>query len=404
MRESLRPVLIDVTRLVSRSWTRRRSTGIDRVCYAYLRQYRHRALAVVQHRGMIRVLGYRRSDQLFDMLLAPSRGFRAKFAAWFPAAFFGPAPAIDLAGLTYLNVSHTDFDLTEQIDWIERNRLRPVYFVHDLIPILRPDLSRPHAVARHQGRVRRALRHAEVIVVASQVVARDLAAYARSHSLRLPRIVIAPLAGQDLFAQPAGKTAARREDRPHFVCVGTIEPRKNHALLLDVWTELADRLGDDTPVLTIAGQTGPMTGTILDPLRKRAGLSRHVSVRHDCRDAELAGLVANASALLFPSLAEGFGLPLVEGLAAGTPVIASDIPIFREIGQGCAQLIDPGNPAAWRDAICAAAGIPVCHDTRAARADAFAAPSWADHFELVEAAIMPGGLKTASACESSLVA
>ena len=68
-----RAVLLDVTRLVSRSWTARQSSGIDRVCYAYLKHFRPRALAVVQHRGVVRVFDARRSERLFDLLLGPDQ-------------------------------------------------------------------------------------------------------------------------------------------------------------------------------------------------------------------------------------------------------------------------------------------------------------------------------------------
>ena len=233
MRDTVRPVLLDVTRLIRRSWSGRRSTGIDRVSYAYLDHFRHRALAVVQLRGVIRVLDHALSEQLFEMLLAPSAGFRTKFTAFVPRILLAGRPSVDLEGLTYLNVSHTDFDMDAHWRWIARKGLRPVVFVHDLIPIRDPQLSRPFAVSRHLGRVRAALRYAEQIVVSSSQVAIDLRAFAAEQGMECPPLIVAPLAGE---AFEAPDPAPMQED-PFFLCVGTIEPRKNHALLFDIWRD-----------------------------------------------------------------------------------------------------------------------------------------------------------------------
>jgi len=392
------PVLIDVTRLISRSWTARQPTGIDRVCYAYLDHFRHRAFAVLQHRGVIRVLDRSRSDELFDLLTAPATRFRRRFAKWVSKAVFAPEPAIDLEGLVYLNVSHTDFDLREHFNWIESRCLRPVYLIHDLIPVRHPEFSRPRAVRRHLGRVELALRHAAQIVVASEAVKADLRAYAASNGFEMPSVVVAPIAGAEL-GKPCEPCST-----PHFLCLGTIEPRKNHRLLLDIWSDLAARLGEATPRLTIVGQSGPMTGTILDPLKRTPTLSRHVEWREKCDDAELGGLLSSAHAILFPSLAEGFGLPLVEALQAGTPVIASDIPVFREIAQGEATLLDPTDRQGWISAILDHAREPASLAERWMRKTRFAAPQWSDHFERVERALAQTGLPSAAPCESSLAA
>ena len=397
MRDTVRPVLLDVTRLVSRSWTARRSTGIDRVCYAYLKHYRYRALAVVQYRGVIRVLDHAMSDRLFEMLLAPSRGFRASFAAFLSRILFARKPAIDLAGLTYLNLSHTDFDLSDHGNWVAREGLRPVYFIHDLIPILQPQLSRPHAVARHMGRVLSALRSAEQIVVSSQTVAVDLHQFAAQMGLPVPQLIVAPIAGEAFVPRP--------QDLPdtYFLCVGTIEPRKNHAVLIEAWRGLAARLGKNAPKLVIAGQTGPMTGDILGPLSSPA-LSQHIELKAKCDDRELADLMSNASALLFPSVAEGFGLPLAEALRMGTPAIASDIPVFRELGQGIPTLVAAKDAMAWQDAILHRLENPISAADRRLNAASYVAPTWEEHFRVVEGEIASSGLKTHAHYESSLAA
>ena len=386
-----RDALLDVTRLVSRSWTSRQSSGIDRVCYAYLKHFRPRALAVVQHRGVVRVFDARRSERLFDLLLGPDQEFRRKLVAFAPGALANPVPETRLAGMTYLNTSHTDFDLAAHHDWVARSGVRAVYFIHDLIPVLHPEFTRPHAVKRHLGRVREALRHGGGIVTSSHVVARDLAAFAKSEGLDCETPLVAPIAGETF------EGAGDQDGEPFFLAVGTVEPRKNHRLLFDIWRGLASRLGEATPKLVLVGQQGPLTGDILAPLADPA-LAAHVEWRASCDDAELAQLIASARAMLMPSFAEGFGLPLVEALAMGTPVVANDIPIFREIGQGAALLLDPANPAAWTEAIATMTSTP------RPQAKPFDAPTWPAHFARLESWLAPRALKSGAACESSLAA
>ncbi len=386
-----RDILLDVTRLVSRSWTSRQSSGIDRVCYAYLKHFRPRALAVVQHRGVVRVFDARRSERLFDLLLGPTRGFRRKLLAFAPGALADPVPEARLAGMTYLNTSHTDFDLAAHHDWVTRSGVRAVYFIHDLIPVLHPEFTRPHAVKRHLGRVREALRHGSDIVTGSHVVARDLAAFAKREGLDCEAPLVAPIAGATFNG--AGDQAGA----PFFLAVGTVEPRKNHRLLFEIWRGLASRLGEATPKLVLVGQRGPLTGDILAPLGDPA-IAAHVEWRACCDDAQLAQLMASARALIMPSLAEGFGLPLVEALELRTPVVASDIPIFREIGQGAPLLLDPANPGAWAEAVATMASTP------RPPAKPFDAPTWRAHFARLESWLAPHALKSGAACESSLAA
>ncbi len=186
---------------------------------------------------------------------------------------------------------------------------------------------------------------------------------------------MAPLAGEDL---PADTGARAVPAAPFFLYVATIEPRKNHRLLLDLWQDLVVRLGPQTPRLVLVGQTGPMTGDLLAPLAQVPGLAAHVEHRTACPDEELAALIHDARALLMPSLAEGFGLPVVEALQVGTPVIASDLPVFREVAQGAACLVDPADRGGWSHAILAALQEP------ARRVEGFTMPRWPEHFHVVE--------------------
>lgn len=374
-----RPFLFDATRLISRSWTRRLSTGIDRVCYAYLDRFASLSHAVVQHRGMFRILTAGHSERLFEILRGPDAHFRHRLALLAPGAIAEGRTGTDTGGAVYLNVSHTDFDLADHARWAERCRLRPVYLIHDLIPVTHPELCRPHAVVRHRGRVTGALRTAAGIVVNSRATAADLERFAMRERLPLPPVLAAPLGLAALAGSPPATAP-----QPYFVCVGTIEPRKNHAMLLQVWRQLIRRTGDRTPRLVLIGQWGVNADHVRAMLHGDAVLREHVTMLTRCPDAELGGWIAGARALLMPTLAEGFGLPVAEALALSTPVIASDLPCFREIGQGVPVLLDPHDVAAWERAIGSfdRAGSEAARQCAAMRR--YQPMTWDSHFADVE--------------------
>lgn len=116
-----------------------------------------------------------------------------------------------------------------------------------------------------------------------------------------------------------------------YLMVGTIEPRKNHAFALDAFEELWSRDIDVT--LCIVGRIGWKCSALVKRIRNHPEWHQRLFMFNGINDAELEYCYQHSKALLFPSLGEGFGLPLVEAMQHGLPVIASAIPIFRELGK-----------------------------------------------------------------------
>lgn len=376
-----RPFLFEATRMIASSWAGKSPTGIDRVCDAYLRRFSSRAQAVVQHRGMVRILSPRHSDELFAMLTDAEAATRPGIAAFALRAWFEGAPRTDGNGAIYLNVSHTDFDLPSHGKWVRQCGLRPVYFIHDLIPITHPQYCTPHAVRRHRGRVVNALKTACGIVVNSRSTAHELRTFAHQETLPLPPLTVAPLA----IGDRAMRQTAIAGDRPYFLCLGTIDERKNHRLLLDVWLRLIVELGVDAPRLVIVGQWGARSSAVRDMWKRHPALRRYVTLITRCNDEAVRGWLAGAQALLMPTLAEGFGLPMVEAMASGTPVIASDLSCFHEISQGIPRLLDPADRAAWFNAILEFPEPGGERQRQFRLLDHYRPPVWDDHFGAVEA-------------------
>ncbi|HEX6029949.1 MAG TPA: glycosyltransferase family 1 protein, partial [Tepidiformaceae bacterium] len=152
------------------------------------------------------------------------------------------------------------------------------------------------------------------------------------------RIRVIPEAPRRL---PAGQQS-RPDDRPYLLCVGTAEPGKR---AVDAIRALAMIPGEARPALVLAGHPGPLSG----PLRREAerlGVAGDVEFAGYVEDSALGALIAGATALVFPSLYEGFGLPPLEAMALGTPVIATNAPAMDEVLGTAAAFVPRRDPAA----------------------------------------------------------
>lgn len=371
--------LLDVTRLVWRAWRGGKPTGVDRVCLAYLDHYRERARAVIQRKGVQLVLSRRQSERLFA-LLSDGPVARAKLVALFAALGPGVLKPRIAPGTLYFNVGHTGLNEPTLSRWIARKRLRAVHLVHDLIPLTHPEYCRAGEEAKHRERMEQVLASASGIIGNSQATLDELASFAARRGQAMPPTLAAWISG---LLRPRHGPATQLE-RPHFVALGTIEGRKNHVLLLDAWQLLEQRLGPRTPLLLIIGRRGWRAEEITARLDDLGRLGDHVRELGNCGDEELVPLLRGARAMLMPSLVEGYGLPVIEALHLGTPVIASDLGVYREIVGDLPTYLDAADPVAWTDAIGAFAGDGAERERQLTRLPAYRAPTWDDHFAKVD--------------------
>lgn len=373
-------LLIDVSRLVGRTWRGRLPTGVDRVCLRYIGHFGPRAQAVLQGSWWRRLLPYRESQELFGLLQAPGSSFHQDAARIIASACVPPWPSQDGANRVYLNLSHPGL-VDAQVAWLRRRRLRQVFLLHDLIPITHPEFCRPGEQAQHGQRVEAMLRSAAGMITNSRSTLHSLERFAAARQLPMPRAVAAPLApaylGTDAGSSPL--------PQPYFVVLGTIEPRKNHLLLLHLWREMAQRLGPNTPHLAVIGQRGWECENVVDMLERCDALRGLVHELPACTDSELARYLGHAQALLFPSFAEGYGMPLVESLMLGTPVIANHLEVFDEIAGAIPDYVNGLDGPGWIRAIeeFAAPGSPR-RAAQIARMAGFQVPTWDSHFEHVQ--------------------
>jgi glycosyltransferase involved in cell wall biosynthesis len=285
----------------------------------------------------------------------------------------------------YLLVSHHHLEKPAILARLKsRSPARFICLIHDLIPIEFPEYAKPGQAANHRRRIETAIRFANALIVNSGVTRDALLPYLEHAGLASP-VLVAPLA-LDLRAQATYSIGpGPPPDRPYFVYVGTIEARKNHLLLLNLWRQLATELGASVPLLVLIGQRGWESENVIDMLDRCPALRGTVIEHNSLPDTEMVRLLKGARGLLLPSFAEGFGFPLIEAFGVGVPALCSDIPALRETGGAIAEYLDPLDGPGWRAAILdyAAANSP----RRAAQLERLAGwrpPRWQDHFESVD--------------------
>jgi glycosyltransferase involved in cell wall biosynthesis len=374
----------DVTRLIRRHIGVIQHTGIDRVNLEYARWVHEQGGGLCLRRGdEIRQLSRGAWGRLLLGDGQPGnseRGRRHRALLLLRSLAFRPA----IPEQTTLLVS-THSWLAHEGTWVRlaMRRCRAVVFIHDLIPLQFPEYAHPREKALHGRRLDYTLRHSSGIIVNSSCTRSAVLAHAQAAGLRVPPILVAPL-GHDL-PERSGMGLPEEVRGPYFVVLGTIEPRKNHLLLLTLWRELVKRHGAATPQLVIVGRRGWECEQVVDLLERCSAIQPYLVEINDASDEAVVALLAGAQALLMPSYAEGFGMPVQEALALGTPVISSPLPAILEFAEDISDYAEPHDGVRWLELIedYAKPDSP----RRAAqleRLPAFQHTTWHEHFQRVE--------------------
>jgi len=263
--------------------------------------------------------------------------------------------------------------------FLKRENARLVCLVHDLIPIQYPEYARPGGADLHARRMWTVASMADGIIANSRATLDALWPWL-DRAGRQPQVVVAHL-GTEIRPD----VSPHASDRPYFVCVGTIEPRKNHLLLLHLWRAMAERSGPGAiPKLVLIGRRGWENEQVIDLLERCPALKDCVEEHAGLPDARVQALIAGARGLLLPSFAEGYGMPVSEALALGVPILCSDLPALREAGGEVPLFLDPLDGPAWLRAIEDLSNTDSAE--RAAqmrRITNWKAPTWPEHIAIV---------------------
>jgi len=228
-----------------------------------------------------------------------------------------------------------------------QQQARIIFNVYDLIPLQYPQFCDEDLIRRFTHYYQQAAHMATGFMAISAAVRDEVIEYLSKHHLDINHQAIA----FDYFHLGADfrlnnlQQSVRSQvvdvfagEDPVFLMVSTIEPRKNHAYLLDAFDQLWQQ---GLPVkLLIVGRVGWKVEQLMSRLMSHPQLNTQLFLRHDLTDAELSYCYEHATALVFPSITEGFGLPVIEAFQHGLPVIASDIPVHREIAGELAYYVN----------------------------------------------------------------
>jgi glycosyltransferase involved in cell wall biosynthesis len=222
-------------------------------------------------------------------------------------------------------------------------KIPTVVTVHDIGFIREPDSVTP-AIRRMAKLLPTVLRRASIVVTVSNFTRDELAWWMPEIS---DRIRVIPNGSHGRFIPPSA-TVAGSSGAPYALMLGTLEPRKNVQLALDALAILRKE-GSDIR-LVLAGAASPVLD--VPPLLGERGLGpSDVTITGYVDDARMAELVGGATMLVFPSLYEGFGMPLIEAMEAGLPIVAARAGATPETVGDAGVLVEPGDPGAFADAM-----------------------------------------------------
>ncbi|MDM0114686.1 glycosyltransferase [Variovorax sp. J22R133] len=343
-------LFLDVSELV----TRDAGTGIQRVVRNLLRELLTRPPAGYRIEPVLAVrgrVGYRYA-----------RRFTLEFLSC-PGDVLEDEPVDMRAGDVFVGLDLVPRIAIEQRDFYQRMRqagVRVEFVVYDLLPIQLRNRFMRDAAELHEKWLG-VVAESDGAICISRSVAEELRSWvqaehrgARAPDLRIQwfHLGTEPLKGSSPALPSAAEASTLQAlgDRPTFLMVGTIEPRKGHALVLDAFDRMwASGLNAN---LVVVGKKGWMVEALAARLRKTASVRSHLFWIENASDSFLKLLYAASSCLIAASEGEGFGLPLIEAAQHGLPLLARDIPVFREVARDHASYFGD-EPASLESAVMA---------------------------------------------------
>lgn len=318
--------------------------------------------------------------------LLETLGPRAVATRW-DGALRAPAPPPATAGWFLTPELFSEEERPGFAAFLAAQAGRSAAVFHDAIPLRHPHITWPQSVARHPGYMKLLASFARIWAV-SRASREELLGFWRWQGVTQPPPVEVLALGADFDGAARVRSRPAPAGRPRLLCLGILEPRKNQAFLADVCDDLWTA-GLDFE-LHIVGRTNPHFGP---PIRARLESLRRtrpgrVLLHGAADDDAVAALFAAARATVFPTLAEGCGLPLLESLWRGVPCVCSALPVLRENADGGGCLAVPtGDRAAWREALAAILTDDALADRLGTAAMQRPLPTWADTADTLATAL-----------------
>src|SRR5450631_4599920 len=284
----------------------------------------------------------------------------------------------------YVNIGHVGLAFPWFLAWLQRRPdVKPVFMLHDMIPLENPEWVSDAGVRHHRHMTDNAARYAAALIATSPTARDSVTRELRLRGRGDIPVATVPLPVAPIFLEP-GQPDPELASQNYFVVCGALEPRKNHALLVNVWRELVRRRGPQAPKLVVVGSPAWGGDAILHLLTRGRDIESHVVLARGLSSPALRRLMGHAKGLLMPSHAEGYGLPLIEALCVGTPVVASDLPAHRDVAEDYAIYRHPMDGLGWLAAVETLADGTDESQAIRRRILNYKPPTWLDYFSKIE--------------------
>ncbi len=253
-----------------------------------------------------------------------------------------------ISGMTRreLNATLAELDVlhVSEVCQVAPRAAKVIATVHDASPILFPETHTPDNRARFEKKMRYVQKHADIVIAVSEHTKRDLI---RVFGIPEDRIRVVYNAVDPIYAPLSDRNEIDRVIRKYglpgsgyILFVGTLEPRKNLVRLIEAYGIATDACADQLPPLVLAGAKGWFYEEIFQCV-ERLGLQHRVIFTGFVDDGDMLALFNAATLFVYPSLYEGFGMPVLEAMACGLPVITSNTSSLPEVAGSAAVLVDP---------------------------------------------------------------
>ena len=299
---------------------------------------------------------------------------------------------ISTSNIIYFNVSHHGIDNKNGFTDLITFGVKKLYFyIHDLIPIRFPEYVRENDDIKHENRLNTVLSFKESIILTnSEYSKKDILDFIKEKNINYENdIHVLHIGVEEHFIDK--KNISQIENKfdffkPYFLYVSTIEPRKNHLLLLNLWRKMIElsKNKDEIPKLILVGKRGWENQCIVAMLDRCKKINKYVIELNNLTDEELIVLYKNSQALLFPSYIEGWGMPIVESLTLNVPVICNNISVFKEAGQSIPEYVDVFDANKWLQIIKDYSNDSLIRKKQIERIKKFKTPTWEEHFKKLE--------------------
>lgn len=252
-----------------------------------------------------------------------------------------PSDVFLILGAFWISPSYID-----ALKRLRANDVRVGLYIYDLIPITHKQFVDPGNGRTFRERLPQLLALCDFAITISEFVAMEAAEFAYralGRSIPIKAVTLAHQLEQNAAQTGVGKVVADIIAQPFVLCVGTLEGRKNHMYLVEIWEQLLASRYENVPRLVFVGRWGWRIDALRDRLQQTDFLDEKVLVLSSLADSELTVLYQYAMFTMFPSFVEGWGLPIGESLAHGTPCIASRTSSMPEVGGDFVRYLDPNN-------------------------------------------------------------